>query len=178
MILETLRKKVGSDFSFDGETLQEVVMMLLEKHGIPPHFDRRAIEDASLDPSSETVDAIDVSNLSLGNALKLVLEPLEMTTVIRNEVLMITTESVAETTLLTRVYKIDPNWSMTQEQMLNAITTSVAPATWTEVGGPGSVTPIQDGLVISTSRENHASINKLLEQIDKLYRQNEGTIVE
>ena len=168
VILEALRRRMTSPLQFDEVPLSEALMVVRDEYSIPIHIDRTAIEEEAIDPQTDAITC-DIANIKLSNGLTLMLEPLNLTTVIRNEVLVVTTKTRAEETLLTRVYKMTPTWQMTQDQMLDAITTSVLPNSWSTVGGPGSFTKIENGLVINNTREAHNGINKLLGQIDRLY---------
>lgn len=167
-ILEQLQGDLREPLSYEDTPLADVVSELRDTYEMEIHIDRPALEDESLTPS-DTV-SIDVGNVQFQSALTLMLEPLSLTTVIRNDVLMITTQTKAEEHLITRIYKINPAWKMKQDQMLEAITTSVLPNSWSTVGGPGSATKIENGLVISNTRAAHEAINKLLGQVDGLYQ--------
>ncbi|HWB11182.1 MAG TPA: hypothetical protein VG826_18280 [Pirellulales bacterium] len=56
------------------------------------------------------------------------------------------------------------------ESLIELITTTIAPTTWDDVGGPGSIQPFQGNLslVISQTQEVHEEIADLLEQLRRL----------
>ncbi len=56
------------------------------------------------------------------------------------------------------------------DSLISLITTTVAPQTWEEVGGPGSVAPFETNLslVVSQTQEVHEQIADLLEQFRRL----------
>lgn len=56
------------------------------------------------------------------------------------------------------------------DSLIELITTTIAPTTWDEVGGPGSVAPFETNLslVISQTQEVHDQIEDLLEQLRRL----------
>ncbi len=56
------------------------------------------------------------------------------------------------------------------ESLIDLIVTTVAPTTWEEVGGPGSIAPFETNLslVISQTQEVHEQVAQLLEQLRRL----------
>ncbi len=56
------------------------------------------------------------------------------------------------------------------ESLIELITTTIAPTTWDEVGGPGSIAPFETNLslVISQTQEVHEEISDLLEQLRRM----------
>jgi general secretion pathway protein D len=56
------------------------------------------------------------------------------------------------------------------DSLIELVTTTVAPASWTEVGGPGSIEafPTNLSIVVSTTQEVHDQIADLLEQLRRL----------
>lgn len=167
-IVQALHRNIAQPIEIFDETLQTAVEMIAELHEIPIVFDSRSLNEESIEPSSETVN-LKVPRIQLANALQLLLEPLNLTTVVRNEVLVVTTDVAAEEALVTRVYKRDPSWRMTEEQMVEAISKAAGPHSWDTVGGPGSISVVNDGLVISNAQSVHRAINVLLRQLDQLY---------
>jgi hypothetical protein len=84
--------------------LEEVVNLISDEYGIPVQIDETALETAGLDPS-EPVN-LSLHNVSLGSALRLMLKKLQLTYVIQDEVLMITTPEEADLNLVTKVYPV------------------------------------------------------------------------
>jgi len=153
------------------ETLAHVVSVISERHGIPILFDATALKDENTDPSNDLV-SIDVANIKLHNAMTLLLDDLNLTTVIRNEVLMVTSKERAENELSTRTYRIDENWKLTATEILEMIVTMAQPDSWSAVGGPGAIQSIKGGVVVSNSQITHRKISKILAQLDQLYTSN------
>ena len=102
------------------------------------------------------------------SALNLVLDQYDLTTMIKDEVLMVTSKERAEEHLANRVYRLDPAWQLTADELIEVITATVEPNSWHEVGGPGRLVPIRGGFVISAADAVHAKINQLLGQIDRV----------
>lgn len=84
--------------------LSEVIDYLKDLHNIPIEFDRKAIETAGV-PVSTPVTR-NLSGVSLRSALRLMLKELDLTYVIKNQVLLITTPEDAGSQLTTKVYPV------------------------------------------------------------------------
>ncbi len=128
--------------------LSEAAEMLREKIKVPIQFDRRSLEDESIDATSDTV-SVQLKDVTVGEALSLMLKEHNLRWVIRDEVVMITTQAMAEETLRTRLYHcralatVD-DASPTQRlddltALANNIQATISPDSWDEVGGPGAI---------------------------------------
>lgn len=94
----------ATGLEFAESPLEEAVNLMQEEYGIPIQIDDTALEEAGLD-SIEPV-TLSLSNVSLRSALRLMLEKLQLTYIIRNEVLLITTPEEAESELVVKVYPV------------------------------------------------------------------------
>ena len=170
-ILEALKNQV-TELEFNEEPLENVMAIIGERHNIQIAFDRRALEDESIDPSSDAV-TIDISNVRLQSALNLMLRDLNLTAVVRDEVLMITTMEAAEEILETRLYAIPSYWPLAPKELIEAITMTAVPSSWNSVGGPGTVSSVKGGLIVSNTQKGHFAIRKIFDQLEKLYTIND-----
>jgi len=84
--------------------LQDVLDFLRDQHDIEIQLDSKALDDDAI--AQDTPISMDIKGISLRSALRLMLEPLNLTYVIKNEVLQITTKTKAETDLATKVYPV------------------------------------------------------------------------
>ncbi|MEW4456229.1 hypothetical protein AB1L30_26425 [Bremerella sp. JC817] len=84
--------------------LEEVVGYLKQLHGIEIQIDNRALEEIGL--STDTPVTRNIEGISLRSALRLMLKELDLTYIVANEVLMITTPEEAESELITKVYPV------------------------------------------------------------------------
>ncbi len=89
---------------FNEETLANVVEYLKDFHGINIIIDNKALDDVGL--GSDTPVTVDLSGVTLRSGLRLMLKEMDLTYVIRNEVLQITTPEEAESQLITKVYPV------------------------------------------------------------------------
>ena len=96
------------------------------------------------------------------------LGPLQLTFDIRDDVLQITTKEEGSTWLMTRTYPVgDLIEGNDYDSLIEAITNTVAPKTWDEVGGAGSIVNVTSSksLVISQTRDVHDEVLQLLRSL-------------
>src|SRR6056297_318400 len=89
---------------FIEESLENVVRQLSELHDIPIRVDIRSLEEIGL--SGDVPVSSDLKGTSLRSYLRLMLEELDLTYMIKDEVLKITTTETAEANLVTKVYPV------------------------------------------------------------------------
>ncbi|HEX7376762.1 MAG TPA: vWA domain-containing protein, partial [Pirellulales bacterium] len=101
-IMAALDDKTELDFA--EQPLSDVVDYLKQRHDIEIQLDNKALTDAGV--GSDTPITRSIKNITLRSALKLILSELDLTYIVRNEVLMITSKTEAESMLSTRVYPV------------------------------------------------------------------------
>ncbi len=145
-----------------------------------------ALDDVGL--STDTPITKSLSGLSLKSCLRLILRELNLTYVVRDEVLLITTPEEAEREQVTRLYPVSDlvlardeagqTWA-DFDSLIQTVTSTVEPESWDEVGGPGSVSgmsyPGADVLVIRQTDEVHEEIASLLARMRSLAAPRDGT---
>ena len=102
-IYEALDKKV-ENFEFTETPLRDVIAAVEDSQGIPVEIDSKAFEDAGLD--LETPLTKSISGVSLRSALRLLLGDLDLTYIIKDEVLLITTKDKAAENIVVKVYPV------------------------------------------------------------------------
>jgi hypothetical protein len=165
-------------FDFADQPLSDVVEEVSERHKISIQLDTKALTDAGL--GSDTPVTAHAEGISLRSALRLALDQLDLTYVIRDEVLMITSKTEAENSLTIKIYPVRDlvagesglrpllaRGNDRQEEfgeLLKLIRSTIAPTTWDEVGGPGSAMkfPHSHSLALSQTTEVHEEIAALL----------------
>lgn len=93
-----------AEFDFTDSPLQDVKEYIRDKHGIDVIFDNDAMDAEGVTPDSTVT--VQLSGISLRSAFRIMLKQLRLTYVIENEVLYITSESEAETSLINKVYPV------------------------------------------------------------------------
>ncbi len=84
--------------------LQDAVTFLKDYHGIEIQLDNRALEDLGV--GSDTPVSRNVNGISLKSGLRLMLGEMDLTYIIKDEVLLITTQDKAESELVTKAYPV------------------------------------------------------------------------
>lgn len=165
-----LAGRLGSNgMEFIETPLEEVLNLLQDEYGIPIQLDGGALDEIGLD-ASESV-TINLHNISLGSALRLMLKTVNLTSVIHDEVLMITTPEEAEARLSTCVYDVrgfvEDTSTRSIEELMDTIVSCVSTESWAENGGgEAEIRSLKPGLlVISQTQAVHEEINGLLKAI-------------
>lgn len=91
-----------ADFDFVDTPLRDVVNFLSDNNAIPVVLRHKALEDAAIDPDTPVTSTL--KGITLRSALRLMLEEMNLSYVVRDEVLQITTRDAADVTLVTKVY--------------------------------------------------------------------------
>jgi hypothetical protein len=169
-IENALSKPLGSNgMDFSETPLVEVVNLLQEEYGIPIQVDDAALEEIGL--NREEPITINLHNVSLRAALRLMLKQLQLTSIVRDEVLLITTPDDAEKEMLTCVYNIrgfvEDTSDKTIDTLIDTIISCVCTETWKKNGGgQAEIRALKPGLlVISQTQAVHEEIESLLNTV-------------
>lgn len=89
---------------FEGTHIQQVVAFLRDEYEIEVQLDLQALDDLGISPD-DPID-VDLQRISLASALRIMLRQLDLTYIISDEVLLITSEEEALTRLTVAVYPV------------------------------------------------------------------------
>ncbi len=159
------------------QPLERIFKWLSKEHGINFELDRRALDDVGI--GGDTPITVSVRGVSLRSALRIMLRELELTFLVQDEVVMITTPEECEEDLVTGFYPVFDIFSWAShfdrdepefwdyDSLIELITTTCAPESWDEVGGPGMLDslPMCGCLVLSQTMDTHEEVAALLESI-------------
>jgi hypothetical protein len=141
--------------------LSEVAATIAAQHGFRVLLDRRALDGVGI--GGDYPVSITGREIPLEHALRPMLDDLDLTFVLRDESLVITTPEEADAGLITRCYAVQRLIEADDvDALIDAITTTVASDDWEHVGGPGAIDSIEGVLGISQTREVHRQIEALL----------------
>jgi len=164
-----------TEISFLNTPLQDVVEHLADLHHINIQIDRRRLEEVGL--QLDTPVSRILRGGTLRSALNLMLKEIDLTYIVRNDALIITTQEAAEQQLRTVVYPVEDLVTTKNEHgkplepdfdsLIDLITSTVKPTSWDCVGGPGSIAPFEAGmaLVFSQTDEVHQEVAELLRHL-------------
>jgi hypothetical protein len=162
--------------NFTEAELGEVIAQLKRDHDIEIQLDKQALEE--MDLGSDTMVTCVVKDVSLRSALRIMLRPLELTYIIRDEVLLITSQQVAEENRKTIVYDVADLVTYRDEKgdiwidhqpLIDVVATTVEPDSWMEAGGNGAILGADFAsvhvLVVKTTEEIQAEVASVLKAI-------------
>jgi len=189
---ERLKQKIN--VSFEKTPLSEALDKIARMAELNMVIDTPGIHEEGV-----TVDepiTINLSSpISVESVLNLILEPLHLDYMIVREVLKITSETRIAGRVFPKVYNVanlvvpfpDPditlspkgNWVTPPprqdvapdfDAIIELVTSTIAPHSWEDVGGPGAIEafPTNLSLVISQTNDVHEEIGDLLEQLRRL----------
>jgi hypothetical protein len=167
-IEKSLSNKV--DLNFNSTSLAGVAERLAADAHLKILFDTAALKDAAIDPKAVTVTNC-AKGISLRSALKIILSPLNLTYIITDEILLITTADKAGSMLTTRLYPIGDFGDA--ELLASNIRNTIAAPTWDEVGGQGTLAIVCEKnpvLAISQTQQTHAAIADFLALLREVIR--------
>lgn len=157
--------------NFSEVPLSVVVDFLRDEYEIEIQIDQEALDDLRL--TDKVPININVRDISFRAALRQMLKEHDLTYVVADEVLLITSEDEALSRLTVKVYPVGdllqpregerPETAARVEDLIVVLYSNVVSDSWSEVGGSGEVKPLQPGLLIVTqTQEVHEEIAQLL----------------
>jgi hypothetical protein len=177
-ILEALSQKTDLDFEQTPASLKDVVDVIKAKHGIEVVLDGEPMKQAGIDPAA-TLISKSFKDISLRSALRLILRDFNMTYIIDNEVLLITTKDSADSSLKARVYDVRDlvgvkNGAPDGEalgEIAQLITSTVEPASWKADGGSGQGSLrsfTKNGVCVLVAYQTFDAHEKIVALLDEL----------
>ena len=171
-----------TEVNFVGSPLETVFNYLEDLHSIEIWVDKESLTADGI--NTDVPITFGMSGISLDSALNLMLEPLQLDYVIKNEVMVITTRVKADDLMETRVYNVTRIPHLTPKELIEIIVGGV-PTHQTGNGGvthetsslvPGSKWELSDGeggsawagkttLIIRQNQRVHREIVALLDQL-------------
>ena len=131
---------------------------LEESHQLSILLDRKALDSAGVDAHQPVT--LQLAGEPLEQVLDGVLKPLQLTWIIRDEVILVTTPEEADGHTETRVYKVLQRVA-NPTAFLSEIKSKVAPKSWDSAGGPGSLSAWPLGAIVVTQT---CGVHRQLEQ--------------
>ena len=167
-IYRTLEDRTECDFT--DTPLVNVVDHFRSTHQIDIQLDNKSLQDEAVDTSAPITRHL--KGVKLKSGLRTILRDLNLTFIVQNEALWITTLTTADAVSEIRTYPVSdllggrpdsPNYA----SLIIIITSTVEPATWDENGGPGSIQPFHQNklLVVAQTQQVHEELAELLRQL-------------
>ncbi|QDU54208.1 hypothetical protein [Aeoliella mucimassa] len=188
LVNERIRKVLArplykSGLQFTDTPLSEVVAFIRDEYEIEVLLDLPALDDLAISP--DEVVSVNLRHMSLGSALQHLLRPFDLTYMISDEVLLVTSDDEALTRPKVAIYPVGdilaakPGYENNSEAedkkrrsedisaLIDLIISTVASDTWVENGGPeAEIRAIQPGLlVISQTTDVHEQLTHLFDAL-------------
>lgn len=159
-IREALAQEVPRDpWDFVETPLRDVVAQVCDRLTFPVAIDVKAFEDAGID--CEMPITFRAVSTSLRSRLRSILDDIDLTWLIRDERLLITTKEKAADNLVTRLYPLPFGYGIDStpvdfQSLVDVLHSTVQPQSWDVQGGPGSIRPMEDPQVLFVSQTEAA----------------------
>jgi tetratricopeptide (TPR) repeat protein len=176
-----IERRLGASISvnFKDARLEQVLDDIRDMSGLNVVVDAAALRDEGV--SLDQHVSVKMDDVSLRSALNAIMQSVHLAFVVRDEALVVTTEAGARGKLVCRVYPIAdlrnadleaaagrpgccPGEGTGVDALITLITSSVAPQTWSEAGGPGKIDyfPLGMSLVVHQTPDVHEQLCDLL----------------
>ena len=151
------------DVSFNAQPLSAVMKFFSQELKIPILIDDKALEEENV--TQDEPITITLNNIRAVNAIELILRPLQLTYIVGNEVMIITSKRTAAN--ITRHYDLScifPDNSLSGE-IIELIQEMVTSDTWQASGGVSKLRMFGSILVVNAPEETHLAIAELIRAI-------------
>ncbi len=152
------------------QPLAEWLTFLSDKYHFPIQCDSNTLKDASIDPATVPV-GIQIKDIPLRSALRLVLDQHNLASYVRNDVLHITTQDAAKDILSICLYDVGdllPN-EKAAASLIDTIVETIDQSTWQKHEGSGTIQLFDNGdvrvLVVSQNQDTQERIAALLKEL-------------
>lgn len=164
------------EMEFPGNPLVDVAQFLSLLLLIPIKIDETSLSDYGLSTDEEVALVLPAGATSTGEALHLMLEPLDLTYMIKNGVMFITTGEAASEHLETRVYDVRSLNITDPEALADVLLSTVGIDSWSDDGGFGELSYLNGSFIIRQSQNVHTEIEVLLNQLARQFQNNPTNI--
>lgn len=150
--------------------LSDAMQFLGDSHNISIIIDTKALSEAGIG-TNEPIN-LKLKGVALQSALKIMLKPLGLTTIVADEVLKVTTVQVANSVMSTHVYDVRAlrKHDIESTSLAELIPRVVSPSSWSDK--QGSIQALPGCVVIHNNAQVHADVNELFRQLMRLSEQN------
>ncbi len=157
---------------YDAMPLRDAVQLLSDQLQIPMVINAKRLEEAAI--STDTPIRLRLPKRPAKQQLSTILAELELTWIVDDEVLQITTpdDACGPERLTTRLYDLrlltDPDFgALPGNHLIEAIMNLIEPQSWDEAGGPGSLAVFRDLLVVTQADARHAPVERFLRAVEQ-----------
>lgn len=153
--------------SFIKIPLQDAIQQISDTHRIPVVIDRRALEEIGL--SVDEPVTLSLRDVSLRSFLRLLLRDLDLTYMIKDDVMQVTTFEAAERNLVVEMYRFSDDLTEQSDEIVKALTATIVPDAWDVLGGPCTVTNVENVLIVSATENIHEQVRSFLDKLKNAF---------
>jgi hypothetical protein len=175
---EQLRAQLAREdiVKLEGLALTELPAMFADSFGIDLVIDQRAMEDQGLEARNISLSV--ATSGRIRDIFRRVLDPHQLTYIVRESYVEITTMDDASANPVNRYYDLGNVMANNRwlPALVNAMQTGIEPESWVNnnSGGAGIIVPVGQVLVVSTTEQNHLEIEKMLANFAERLNSNEA----
>ena len=159
---------------FENAPLVEILRAIGVQTRINVVVDGIALDEEGF--TTHTERTLHLSNITLRSALSILLDNMNLGWVIENEALKITSKTRLKGKLIAQAYQVldlagsDDGKDQRLQRLVELITATIAPDSWSEVGGQGTIQVFPGGssLVVRQTEDAHRQIQVLLQSLSRL----------
>lgn len=168
LFARTLAKQVSIDFA--KLKLRDAITQFEQLAGIPIRIDRLALEELGVTLDAEV--SIRVDEVSLYSALRWTLTQHELSYFVEEDSLLITTEKEYQERLFHHFYAVPElvGNPADHDSLIEAVTATVEPDSWEELGGPATIAPFNNGEMVGQTQANQVRIARLFQRLEALQK--------
>lgn len=167
-IIEMLDERC-KQIDFIDTSLQDAIQIIREQNdNMNVVLDEASLDLAGID--SETPITLNLNDVSLRSALRLMLRGLDLTFEVRDEVLLVTSIEESEMLLSAVVTPVHDmlnkeNPIASANSLIKSITNAATPDSWECVGGPATISYYQGNLIVAHTQQGHEAVAELLQKL-------------
>ena len=153
------------DVDFKNLPLSAAIEYISKTLDVPILIDDKALEEENITP--EEPITLRLKKAKLVDVFILMLEPLQLTYVIENELFRITSKKTSANVL--RFYDMSyllPDSGLTTE-LMNGLESSIAPDQWQNAGGTSSMRTVGSMLLIVAPQDVHFAVERFLNEVSR-----------
>jgi hypothetical protein len=159
-------KRMAKPISFDFRDLtrEDTFLYIRESTNFNIYVNWGAIERAGIDLNARCT--LKADKMQLENVIDQLFEPHKLDWYLPEpDLFVVTSRSAAAARMEPRVYRTERILAagQTQEGIVKQLMTTIEPASWSANGGPGTVRPLHNLLIVDHNRRVHEQISRVLE---------------
>jgi hypothetical protein len=178
-VLKVIKDKYQLDLQIDDATLNQLKSDVNAKRIAEQKDSKSTVPVLAFDPLATRID-FSAKGLTLRPVLNLILSQADLAAIIKDDVMLITTKDVANTTMITELYDVrdlvlrdnDLTGNADFDTLIDLIRSTLTPQSWDNSGGQGSVAGFSNGgicaLVVWQNYDGQEQVEGLLTKLRSL----------